>query len=92
MFKQCYMFFGKVLCCSFCIKLTISDPISIKNLLKKKQIVAQEKKLPFMHRLMYSIYSNHNVPFKFQVDERKYCAHKHIKKAHSTTYNTLQNS
>lgn len=47
--------------------------------------MAQENKLPFMHRLMYSIYSNQNVPFKFQVDERKYCAHKHIKKAHSTT-------
>lgn len=67
-------------------------PNQYKNFIKKeKQIVAQENKLPFMHRLMYSIYSNQNVPFKFQVDERKYCAHKHIKKAHSTTYNTFQN-
>lgn len=37
--------FGKVLCYSFCVKLTICDPISIKNFIKtEKQLDSGSRK------------------------------------------------
>ena len=44
-----------------------------------------------MHRLMYSIEPNQMSLCSFQVvKKKKVCVQKHIKKAHSTIYNTLQ--
>ena len=44
--------------------------------------MAQENKLPFMHRLMYSIYPNQMSLLSFQVvGKKKKTVQKHIKKA-----------